>query len=155
MPVTIRPSTEADQATITRLIRQARLNPRHLHWANFLIAEVDGQIAGLHQVKPHRQGAREVASGLVLPEYRRLGISTRLMQEILAREKGQLYLMCDRQWAAYYEQFGFEGVAPKELPADFGREYRLGRFITRLLSLFAGRKLRIIPMWRNARGENL
>jgi hypothetical protein len=42
MPVTIRVATEADQATITRLIRQGRLNPRHLHWANFLMAEVDG-----------------------------------------------------------------------------------------------------------------
>jgi GNAT superfamily N-acetyltransferase len=101
----------------------------------------------LRQVKPHRQGTREVASGLVLPEYRRQGIRARLMQEILAREKRPLYLMGDRQWAAYYEQFGFEGVAPKELPADFGREYRL-------LSLFARRKLRIIPMRRNARGEN-
>lgn len=154
MPITIRPAMEADQATITRLIRQARLNPRHLHWANFLMAEVDGQIAGLRQVKPHRQGTREVASGLVLPEYRHQGISAHLMQEILAREKGSLYLMCDRQWAAYYAQFGFERVAPKELPADFGREYRLDRFITWLLSLFARRKLRIIPMRRNG-GENL
>lgn len=114
---------------------------------------MDGQIAGLRQVKPHRQGTREVASGLVLPEYRRQGISARLMREILAREKGPLYLMCDRQWATYYEQFGFEVVPPKDLPADFGREYRLGRFITRLLSLFARRKLRIIPMRRNG-GEN-
>ena len=53
MSVTIRPATEVDQATISRLIRQARLNPRQLHWPNFLIAEVDGQIAGLRQVKTH------------------------------------------------------------------------------------------------------
>ncbi len=148
MSVIIRPATEADQATITRLIRQARLNPRHLHWANFLIAEVDGRIVGLRQVKTHAQGTREVASGLVLPEYRRQGISGRLMQEILAREQGPLYLMCDRQWAAYYKQFGFEPVAPNELPADFGREYRLGRLVTMLLSLFARRKIRIIPLKR-------
>lgn len=148
MSVIIRPTTEADQATITKLIRQARLNPRHLNWANFLIAEVDGRIVGLRQVKTHAQGTREVASGLVLPEYRRQGISTRLMQEILAREQGPLYLMCDRQWAAYYEQFGFAPVAPNELPADFGREYRLGRLVTMLLSLFARRKIRIMPLKR-------
>jgi N-acetylglutamate synthase-like GNAT family acetyltransferase len=149
MSVTIRPATEADQATLTRLIRQARLNPRHLHWANFLIAEVDGQIVGLRQVKTHAQGTREVASGLVLPEYRRQGISARLMREILAREQGPLYLMCDRQWAAYYKQFGFEPVAPNELPADFGREYRLGRLVTIALSLFARREIRIMPLKRN------
>jgi N-acetylglutamate synthase-like GNAT family acetyltransferase len=148
MSVIIRPATEADQATITRLIGQARLNPRHLHWANFLIAEVDGQIVGLRQVKTHAQGTREVASGLVLPEYRRQGISARLMHDILAREQGPLYLMCDRQWAAYYEQFGFEPVAPNELPADFGREYRLGRLVTIVLSLFARRKIWIIPLKR-------
>lgn len=149
MSITIRPATEIDQPTITRLIRQAHLNTRQLHWTNFLIAEVDGQIAGLRQVKTHRLGTREVASGLVLPEYRHQGISARLMHEILEQEKGPLYLMCDQQWMTYYERFGFEAVRPKELPRDFGREYRIGRFITRLLSLFAGRKIRIMPMKRN------
>lgn len=151
MGVTIRSATAADQAAITSLIRQARLNPRQLHWANFLVAELEGRVVGLRQVKTHRQGSREVASGLVLAEYRHQGISARLMNEILAREEGPLYLMCDRQWAAYYEQFGFEPVAPQALPADFGREYRLGRVITRLLSLFSRRKIRIIPMKRKCR----
>jgi N-acetylglutamate synthase-like GNAT family acetyltransferase len=150
MSITIRPATEADQATITKLIREAGLNPRHLDWAHFLIAEVEGQIAGLRQVKTHAHGTREVASGLVLPQYRRQGISAQLMREILAREKGPLYLMCDRSRAAYYEQFGFEAVAPNELPADFGREYRLGRLITTLMSLFSRHKIRIIPLKRNA-----
>jgi hypothetical protein len=58
MSVIIRPATEADQATIMRLIREAHLNPRHLDWVHFLIAEVEGQIAGLRQVKTHAQGTR-------------------------------------------------------------------------------------------------
>jgi hypothetical protein len=69
MSVIIRPATEADQATITRLIRQARLNPRHLHWANFLIAEVDVDKLSACARSRLTPGHTEVAQDLVLPEY--------------------------------------------------------------------------------------
>jgi N-acetylglutamate synthase-like GNAT family acetyltransferase len=148
MPIVIRSAVEADQPTITALIRQAHLNPRNLHWSRFLVAEDDGRIVGLRQVRIYRSGAREVASGYVLPEYRRQGISARLMEELLARESGPLYLMCNRKWAAYYEQFGFRQVDAGELPSDFRREYRLGRLITGVISLFRSDKIHIIPMKR-------
>ena len=146
-PVTIRPATADDQATITALIRSARLNPRNLEWVNFLVAETQGQIIGIRQVKTHAAGTREVASGYVLPAFRRYGVSRRLMEEILHREAGVLYLMCDRQWAAYYQQFGFQAVVAGALPTDFRREYRIGRLITTLMTLF---RLKIIPMMRPA-----
>jgi N-acetylglutamate synthase-like GNAT family acetyltransferase len=148
MPIHIRPAVEADQPVITALIRQARLNPKNLHWPRFLVAEDNGEIVGIRQVRIHRNGTREVGSGYVLPEYRRQGISRRLMEEILARESGPLYLMCNQKWSDYYEQFGFRQVQPATLPPDFRREYRLGRFITMVISLFASEKIRIIPMKR-------
>lgn len=146
--IIIRPATEADQPIITSLIRGARLNPRNLQWQRFLIAEDNGRIVGLRQVKIHTGGTREVASGFVVPEYRHREISARLMREILARERGPLYLMCDERWVPYYEQFGFRRVAPDGLPPDFGKEFRIGRIITTLLSLFTPHKVRIIPMKR-------
>lgn len=148
MAFTIRPARPEDQQTIVSLIRQAKINPRDLQWEHFLVAEEDGQIIGIRQVKVHRQGTREVASGFVLPEHRRRGISARLMEELFSRERGPLYTMVDEKWAPYYEQFGFQRVAMHQLPADFHKEYRLGKMITSLISLFRKDKIRIIPLKR-------
>ncbi|MGH3144740.1 MAG: GNAT family N-acetyltransferase [Rubrobacter sp.] len=97
-------------------------------------------------MKTHRAGTREVASGVVLPGYRRRGISTRSMNAVLARERGPLYLMCDEKWAPYYERLGFHRVTVLSLPADFRREYRIGRTVTSILGILSRRELRIIPM---------
>lgn len=97
----------------------------------------------------HSKGTREVGSGFVLPEHRHKGISAQLMNEIMSREKGTLYLMCRDKWIPYYEQFGFQQVAVNSLPADFLNEYRIGRFITSLISMFRKDKIRIIPMKRD------
>lgn len=148
MSVIIRPAVEADQQTIVSFIQQARINPRNLHWQNFLIAEENGQIIGIRQVKIHAQGSREVASGFVLPEYRRQGISAMLMNEILRRESGTLYLMCNKKRKKYYEQFGFRDVKLIDLPRDFYTEYLIGKVITTLISIFTFRHLNIIPMRR-------
>jgi N-acetylglutamate synthase-like GNAT family acetyltransferase len=148
MAINIRPAQQEDQQTIVSLIHQAKLNPRNLHWDRFLVAEENGKIVGVRQVKVHAQGTREVASGFVLPEHRNQGISARLMNELLARESGPLYSMIDQKWLHYYEQFGFQQVDADQLPSDFHREYRIGRIITSLISLLRKDKLRIIPLKR-------
>jgi N-acetylglutamate synthase-like GNAT family acetyltransferase len=148
MEVVIRHAQQEDQQTIVSLVRKAKLNPRNLHWQNFLVAEQDGQIVGIRQVKAYEQGTREVASGFVLPEYRRQGISAQLMTELLARETGPLYTMVNQKRAPYYETFGFRQVEIGQLPSDFRKEYRIGRIVTTLLSLFRKERIRIIPMKR-------
>jgi N-acetylglutamate synthase-like GNAT family acetyltransferase len=144
----IRPARPEDQETIVSFVQQAKINLRNLHWENFLVAEEDNQIVGIRQVKVHAQGTREVASGFVLPEYRRQGISARLMNEILSREQGTLYLMCRDRRAPYYEQFGFRRADVNQLPPDFRKEYRIGKIITSLISIFRKDKIRVIPMKR-------
>ena len=146
MTITIRPAVEADQPIIISLVQQAKLNPRNLHWEHFLLAEENGKILGIRQVKIHKQGTREVASGFVLPEYRRQGISAQLMNALLAREKGPLYTMVNEKRSAYYEQFGFRRVDVNRLPSDFRMEYWIGRIVTTLLSLFSKERIRIVPL---------
>jgi N-acetylglutamate synthase-like GNAT family acetyltransferase len=148
MTFTIRPARQEEQETIVSLVHQAKISPRNLHWERFLVAEDEGKIVGIRQVKLHRRGTREVGSGFVLPEYRHRGISAQLMNEILSRETGTLYLLCRDKWAPYYEQFGFRRVHTNALPSDFQKEYRIGRFITSTVSLFMKDKIRIIPMKR-------
>lgn len=148
MSLTIRPALQADQETIVSFIRQARINPRNLHWENFMVAEENGQVVGIRQVKVHSQGTREVASGFVLPEFRRRGISARLMNELLARETGPLYTMVNEKRAAYYEQFGFRRVDVGQLPSDFRKEYWIGRIVSTLMSLFRKERVKIVPLRR-------
>lgn len=130
------------------MIRQARLNPRNLHWEHFLVAEENGNVVGMRQVKVHEQGTREVASGFVLPQYRNQGISARLMNELLARENGTLYSLVNEKWAPYYEQFGFRRADANQLPADFRKAYWIGRLITSVISVSRKEKIRIIPLKR-------
>ena len=149
MTIKIRRANEEDQQTLVSLIRQAKLNPRNLRWENFLVAEENGNIVGIRQVRVHSQGTREVGSGFVLPEYRHRGISVRLMNEILTQETGPLYTMINEKWTPYYEQFGFRRVEINRLPGDFLREYRIARLITSLISVFMKEKLHIIPLKRD------
>ena len=148
MTVTIRPARPEDQEIIVAYIRQAKINPRDLHWEHFLVAEEDGKPIGIRQVEIHKRGTREVASGFVLPAYRRQGISAELMNAILKREQGPLYLMCRDKRAVYYEQFGFRQVPVDQLPADFRQEYWIGRIVTTLMSMFSNEQVRILPMKR-------
>jgi amino-acid N-acetyltransferase len=148
--INIRPARQADQETIVSFVRQAKINPRNLHWQNFLVAEENGNVVGIRQVKVYPKGTREAASGFVLPEYRRQGISARLMNELLARETGPVYVMVNQKRAPYYEQFGFQQVDPKELPSDFRKEYRIGRIVTTLMSIFSKERIKIIPLKREA-----
>jgi N-acetylglutamate synthase-like GNAT family acetyltransferase len=148
MPITIRPAVESDQTTIVSFIQQAKLNPRNLHWEHFLIAEENGKIVGIRQVKIYKHGTREVASGFVLPEYRRRGISAQLMNALLARETGPLFTIVNEKRSPYYEQFGFRRMDVNWLPSDFRKEYWIGRIVTTLLSLFSKERIRIVPLKR-------
>jgi amino-acid N-acetyltransferase len=148
MPITIRPAQQEDQQTIVSFIQQAKLNPRNLKWQNFLVAEEKGNLVGIRQVKVYSQGTREIASGFVLPAYRRQGISARLMNELIARETGPLYTMVNQKRAQYYEQFGFRRVDVNRLPSDFRKEYRIGRIVTTLMSMFRKERVHIVPLKR-------
>lgn len=121
MPATIRPATQADQVTIRRLIREANLNRMSLHWPNFVVAEDGGAIVGLGQVKPHRDGSRELASIAVVPARQGSGIGSAVISALLARESGVLHLTCQRRMRGYYERFGFRKLEPSEFPPYFRR----------------------------------
>jgi N-acetylglutamate synthase-like GNAT family acetyltransferase len=121
-PLTIRPATETDQATIRRLIREANLNRMSLHWPAFVIAEVDGAVVGIGQVKAHGDGSRELASIAVVPGRQGEGIGSAIIKALLAREGDRvLYLTCASRLQGYYERFAFRTIEPREYPAYFRR----------------------------------
>jgi N-acetylglutamate synthase-like GNAT family acetyltransferase len=133
VPLTIRPATEADQPTVRRLIKAANLNPMSLHWPNFLMAEEDGAIVGLGQVKTHGDGSRELASIAVVPASQGQGIGSTIIKALLARERGVLHLTCQRQLQGYYERFGFSRLEPAEFPPYFRRMIPIINLVARFV----------------------
>lgn len=118
----LRPAAERDQAAIRRIVRAARINPSGLEWPRFLVAEEAGAIVGVGQVKPHRDGTRELASIAVVPDRQGRGIGTAIVNALIAREHGEvLHLTCRREMQGYYEKFGFELIQRANYPPYFAR----------------------------------
>jgi N-acetylglutamate synthase-like GNAT family acetyltransferase len=85
------------------------------------VAEQDGAIVGVGQVKAHRDGSRELASLAVVPEGQGQGVGSAHIEALLAREPGAVHLTCRRQLQGYYERFGFRRLEPAEFPPYFRR----------------------------------
>ena len=137
MPLTIRPATEGDQPTIRRLIREVRLPRMNLHWPNFVVAEEDGAVVGVGQVKSHGDGSRELASIAVVPRRQGEGIGTEVIKTLLAREAGVvLHLSCRRELEGYYERFGFRRVGQPGYPPYFRRTTLLFSRISPLFGIY-------------------
>lgn len=122
----LRPARESDARTIQRLIKEAGINPTGLDWQRFTLA-VDPQddMIGCVQVKPHRDGSQELASLAVEPEWQEQGIGQALVNDVLRRTTGTLYLTCRASLGPYYERFGFQAILLDEMPPYFKRVYRL------------------------------
>jgi N-acetylglutamate synthase-like GNAT family acetyltransferase len=148
MSIYIRPATAGDQPAITAIVRAARLYPRDLSWSRFLVAEADGQVVGVGQVKPHSDGSRELASLAVLPEQQARGIGGALIDALVAREAGAVYLMCMDWLERYYERFGFRRLGRADLPPAFRMIARFAPALALVSSLF-GKRLQLIVMRRD------
>lgn len=114
--ITIRPATENDSPIIKQMIRRARLDPTSLKWQNFLIAEVEGEIVGIGQVKP-LPNCEELGSLVTKRAYRGKGVGSELIAALEARAGRPLYLLCASKMEAYYRRFGYETIAWWDAPA--------------------------------------
>lgn len=116
---TIRPPTEVQFEAARRILKDARLDPTTpLRIEHTLIAEVDGEVVGVGQIKRHRD-CQELGSLVVLPEYRRQGIAGELIEALEARAERPLYLTCLKQKEAYYARFGYRRIGFGEMPGHF------------------------------------
>jgi len=145
VPLNIRAATEADQPTIRRFVREARLNPMSLNWPNFIMAEDGGGVVGVGQVKKHGDGSRELASIVVVPARQGQGIGSAVIKTLLASNAGVvLHLTCRSQLQGYYERFGFRRLNQDDYPPYFRRLIPVVNLVGRL------RGLQILVMRREA-----
>ncbi len=142
----IRPATANDQRAIWAWVWRTGLNPLNLNWRNFVVAEVEGRLAGFGQLRPHRDGSLELASLVVRPAYRRQGIGSRIVRALLAGQRGPIYLFCESKLQPYYARTGFQPIRDTELPPALARMYRMATWLMRLASAVSRREMSIVAM---------
>jgi N-acetylglutamate synthase-like GNAT family acetyltransferase len=134
--ISIRPAAHTDARMIRKIINNEHLNPMGLHWEHFIIAiDQAGMLIGTGQIKPHSDGTFELASIAVLPAWRGKGIARKIIEQLLERHPGKLYLTCRSQLVPMYQKFGFETITGEELTPYFKRISHLVEWLSRLVHL--------------------
>lgn len=146
MDIYIRRAVECDQPAIKTLIREAGINPFHLHWQNFIVAQASQGVVGCGQLRPHGDGSAELASLAVRQDWQGRGIGAALMQTLISTSAGGLFLMCEGRMQPYYEAFGFEVVSAGELPREMRFFFGLGQAFTWAARTLFGQPARIVAM---------
>ena len=123
----IRSAQAGDSTRIAALVRSARINPTGLDWHRFVVAtDAQGAVIACCQIKPHRDGSRELASLVIDQDYRGQGIARSLVEHLTKLNEGPLYLMCRASLGRFYERFGFQAVTdPNDMPRYFQRISKL------------------------------
>jgi N-acetylglutamate synthase-like GNAT family acetyltransferase len=128
---TLRPATPSDQAAIKALIREVGINPMGLDWQRFVVAvDEDGQFIGCGQVKPHRDGTRELASIAVRKGWRRQGVARAIIERLQGDYGRPLWLTCVNRLIPFYEPFGFVEVTDlSQMTAYYRRAKRFMKLV--------------------------
>lgn len=137
--VMVRSAVANDQENIRALIHSERLNPTSLDWHNFIVATDEGGLVGAVQMRPHADGSRELGSLVVRKDARGTGVGAKLIDALLAREKGRVHMITAKTYASHYERWGFHRIEPWFAPKMVRRNYQIGQFAAGALSLFVGR----------------
>jgi N-acetylglutamate synthase-like GNAT family acetyltransferase len=129
----IQPATPEHSNAIRKLVNESGINPTGLDWQRFLVALTpEGEFIGCGQIKPHADGAMELASIAVTPAWRSRGVARAIIEALLASQADDLYLMCQSTLGPLYEKFGFHAIVEPEMPTYFRRVSKLAGVVANL-----------------------
>jgi len=132
--VRIRAAVAADQLAIRQMVRDEHLDPSALDWSHFLVAEENGEIAGIGQIRPYPK-CRELGSLVVKAPYRGTGVGALLVNALLERELSDVYLECQIKNESYYNRFGFRRVTWYQTPPPLKYKAFIGSVLLRVLGI--------------------
>lgn len=147
--ISLRSAQASDQKAITAIIRAAHINPFHLNWERFIVAEDGDKIVGVGQIKRYQDGSRELASIAVIPAYQNQGIASQIIKALMDGEEGAIHLFCRINLVDFYRRFGFSTISMQELPADLARIHSLGEWFIVLVARLFPKEHAIIAMRYN------
>jgi N-acetylglutamate synthase-like GNAT family acetyltransferase len=135
----LRKSVREDSSAIRKLVISANLNPTGLDWGRFVVAQSSsGQVIGCVQIKPHRDGSQELASLVVVEDWKGKGVARALIEDAIENHDGWLYLMCRSGLGELYQRFGFEVLDHDAMPLYFQRVSKLARGFHQLTKIGEG-----------------
>lgn len=144
---TLRPAVETDSPAIKQLIHEGEVNPMGLDWKRFIVAEnLQGEVVGCGQLKPHGKEVLELASIVVKTGYRDQGIARALIEHLLASGPRPLYLMCRSRLETLYEKFGFRAIPYDEMPRYFQRIAKLAGWVETVARFGDGEGLSVMKL---------
>lgn len=131
----LRKANQQDARIIRKMVISANLNPSGLRWQRFWVA-VDGTegVIGCVQRKPHRDGSVELASLVVVEDWRGKGVARALIEAVIESHHGLLYLMCRSGLGDFYKRFGFVVPELEAMPRYLQRISKLADNFQRLTS---------------------
>ncbi|KAL1524734.1 hypothetical protein AB1Y20_019617 [Prymnesium parvum] len=140
--VRFRPASRDDVGPIRQRMLRELMNPLSLEHERFLVAEDgEGERVGFGQLRPLPDpGLWELASLYVEKPWRRRGIGTSLVRQLLqrhvaaGRREGHVFLLCLEPSVEWYAALGFVPLASvAEAPESMAFEIAAGGVLTRLL----------------------
>jgi N-acetylglutamate synthase-like GNAT family acetyltransferase len=128
----LRPAVQEDSWRIRWLVWRSGINPTDLDWRRFTVAvDSTGSLIGCGQIKLHPDGSHELASIAVERRWRAKGVASAIIQRLLQRHQGSLYLMCRSPLGPFYHRFDFRSIEEAQMPAYFRKISRLVRWLNR------------------------
>jgi N-acetylglutamate synthase-like GNAT family acetyltransferase len=97
------------------MVHASHLDPFSLRWQHFVVAEQDGEVVGIGQIRPYPR-CPELGSLVVGESHRGRGIGGRIARVLLAHADGPVYLECARRMRGYYVRLGFVEIPWREAP---------------------------------------
>ena len=147
MAIVVREAAVADGGAIRALVRSApQMNPTGLDWPNFVVAELDGGLVGVAQLRPTGAGAVELGSLVVRPDQRGQGLAGRLIAAALARATGRVLIVTSVASAGFYTPWGFRRIAPWQAPSKVWLNHTIGQSATVLRMLRGQRPRRMVVL---------
>jgi len=135
---TLRRATADDQAIIRQIvIKDIGLDPTDLHWSHFVLAEIDGKIVSLGQIRPSKS-APELGSIATLPDHRGKGYAAMIIRRLLDdwEQPGPVYLECEYHNVTYYQKLGFVEIPLSDVPPSVLRfKHGVGAVLGKLFGI--------------------
>lgn len=113
-----------DLSGIISFLESVRGDTSEISFNQFIVAKDDDKLIGCVRIKEMADDCLELASLVVLEEYRGKGIGSKLIKEILKKEKRRpIYLLCFMERKNFYSNLGFTLIEKESLPDVLKKEY--------------------------------
>jgi N-acetylglutamate synthase-like GNAT family acetyltransferase len=118
-------ATNNDLKAIAKILHKYKGDSSNMLPNQFLLAKAGDKIIGCIRIKKLGEDSYELASLVVLPEYRSRGIGGELINKIINQETCRpIFLLTSPEKETFYNKYGFKLIKPEELKNISYNEYR-------------------------------